>query len=136
MSPKATPRFDFDVTEHVIPCQHIRGYTQAAREPLALLRLAVKQYVPKHLVDSSQPSVTIIAAHANGIVKVFTRVLTGDNNNGLILKETYEPLWEELSSRVQGRIRGIWIADCSHQGASGVLNENIQGDDRKPVYLL
>jgi hypothetical protein len=29
------------------------------------------------------------------------------------------------------KIRGIWIADCSHLGASGVLNENIQGDDRE-----
>jgi len=27
-------------------------------------------------------------------------------------------------------IRGIWIADMSHQGASGILNEKTQGDDR------
>ncbi len=26
-------------------------------------------------------------------------------------------------------IRGIWAADCSQQGASGVLNEYTQGDD-------
>lgn len=50
--------------------------------------------------------------------------------HGLNRKETYEPLWEELNARVKGHIRGIWIADCSHQGASGVLNENVLGDDR------
>ncbi|KAF2448201.1 hypothetical protein P171DRAFT_461177 [Karstenula rhodostoma CBS 690.94] len=112
MSSEFNTDFAFEVKEHVIPCQHIRGYPQSAREPSAVLRIAVKNYVPKHHADSSQPSVTIIAAHANGIVK-----------------ETYEPLWEELNARVKGRIRGIWIADCSHQGASGILNENIQGDD-------
>ena len=46
------------------------------------------------------------------------------------MKETYEPLWEELNAKMKGRIKGIWIADCSHQGASGILNEDIQGNDR------
>jgi len=32
------------------------------------------------------------------------------------------------------RIRGIWIADVAHQGASGVLNENKIGNERKYIY--
>ena len=58
--------------------------------------------------------VTIIAGHANGLPK-----------------EVYEPLWDELHSKLRGRIQAIWIADCAHQGASGVLNEQSLGDDRK-----
>ncbi|KAF2179125.1 alpha/beta-hydrolase [Zopfia rhizophila CBS 207.26] len=102
----------FDVKEHVIPCQHIRGYPHAAKDPTAVLRLAIKEYAPKEIVDGATQAVTIIAAHANGIPK-----------------ETYEPLWEALRIRLTGRLKAIWIADCSHQGASGILNENVQGDD-------
>jgi hypothetical protein len=29
-----------------------------------------------------------------------------------------------------GMLRAIWFADMSFQGASGVLNEELQGDDR------
>jgi hypothetical protein len=46
----------------------------------------------------------------------------------------YEPLWDDLhaSSKRNGiRIRSIWIADVAHQGASGVLNEQLLGNDRK-----
>ena len=49
----------------------------------------------------------------------------------LLQQETYEPLWEDLLSRSTVKIRAIWIADCSHQGASGIANENEQGDDRE-----
>ena len=48
------------------------------------------------------------------------------------LQETYEPFWDELYARLQSQgvyIRSIWVADSSNQGASGVLNENIQGDN-------
>ena len=48
------------------------------------------------------------------------------------LQETYEPFWDELCARLQSQgvyIRGIWVADSSNQGASGVLNENTQGDN-------
>ena len=43
----------------------------------------------------------------------------------------YEPLWDELLRAFGNKIRAIWIADCSHQGASGTLNEHLQGDDRR-----
>lgn len=35
-------------------------------------------------------------------------------------------------------VRSIWVADSSNQGASGVLNEDIQGDSSmpKPFPLL
>jgi len=46
----------------------------------------------------------------------------------------YEPLWEDIHalSKSKGfRIRGIWIADMVSEGASGILNENIYGNDRE-----
>ena len=49
-------------------------------------------------------------------------------------QELYEPLWEALyhkSKEAGFQIRGIWIADVAHQGASSVLNENKLGNDRK-----
>ena len=50
----------------------------------------------------------------------------------MVDKELYEPLWDEIltRSRQQGfGIRNIWIADFSHQGDSGVLNEGLLGND-------
>lgn len=46
-------------------------------------------------------------------------------------QETYEPLWDDLYKAFDLKIRAIWIADSSHQGASGVLKESLQGDDRE-----
>ena len=46
----------------------------------------------------------------------------------------YEPLWEDLHTHSKSngfRIRGIWIADLAQEGASGVLNEHLLGNDRK-----
>jgi hypothetical protein len=43
-----------------------------------------------------------------------------------------EPLWEDLYAHLKRQsvpLRGIWIADVSNQGASGVLNEDVQGDN-------
>ena len=108
------PTSVFTVTEHVIPCQYIREYPHAVKAEHAPLRLAIKEYRPLDNVAPVPGSVTIIAAHANGFPK-----------------ETYEPLFDDLHHAVGGKIRAIWIADCSHQGASGVLNESIQGDDRE-----
>ncbi|PGH02199.1 hypothetical protein GX51_04773 [Blastomyces parvus] len=106
----------FKVIEHTAPCQHIREYPRAiATEQEETLWLSVKQYVP---IDNPNPKpgdITIIGAHANGFPK-----------------ELYEPLWEELLSRAKRHgfgIRGIWIADVAHQGNSGVLNENVLGND-------
>ena len=103
----------FSVIEHVLPCQYIREYPNAIKSKHDHLRLAVKEYRP--LDNVAVPgSLTIIAAHANGFPK-----------------ETYEPLFDDLHRALGAKIRSIWIADCSHQGASGVLNESIQGDDRE-----
>ncbi|KGM92332.1 uncharacterized protein PADG_11527 [Paracoccidioides brasiliensis Pb18] len=106
----------FNVIEHVAPCQYIREYPGAIdTDQEETLYLSVKQYVP---IDNPNPKpgdITIIGAHANGFPK-----------------ELYEPLWEELHSRAKKhgfRIRGIWIADAAHQGKSGVLNENLLGND-------
>ncbi|PGH12355.1 hypothetical protein AJ80_06765 [Polytolypa hystricis UAMH7299] len=110
----------FRIIEHVFPCQHIRDYPGAtATEQEQVLSLSVKQYVP---VDNPNPQpgdITIIGAHANAFPK-----------------ELYEPLWEEINNRAKAqgfRIRGIWMADVAHQGHSGVLNENVLGND--PSWL-
>lgn len=106
----------FSVIEHVIPGQHIREYPNATKlREEDVLQISIKQYVP---LNRSTPvpdnAVTIIGAHGNGFPK-----------------ETYEPFWADLCSNLQSRnveIRGIWIADTSNQGASGILNEQLQGD--------
>ncbi|KAF2017910.1 toxin biosynthesis protein [Aaosphaeria arxii CBS 175.79] len=102
----------FDIKEHVIPCQHIRGYRHASKDQTVALQLAVKQYTPKRVLPDDRPAVTVIGLHANGIPK-----------------EAYEPLWEDFAAQFDGNIRNIWIADCAHQGASGILNEGHLGDD-------
>ena len=49
-------------------------------------------------------------------------------------QELYEPLWDDLQQRSMNgkgfRIRGIWVADMSNQGESGVLNEENTGNER------
>ncbi|RDL36932.1 uncharacterized protein BP5553_04365 [Venustampulla echinocandica] len=109
----------FRITEHVVPGQHIREYPNGTRHRQEeVLKLAVKQYTPLDsggLADDDPNAVTIIGGHANGFGK-----------------EIYEPLWDDLYLELKKydvKIRNIWIADMSHQGASGVLNEAIQGDD-------
>ncbi|KAK3725116.1 hypothetical protein LTR37_000627 [Vermiconidia calcicola] len=50
----------------------------------------------------------------------------------VIVKELYEPLWDELYQKLKAKnihINSIWIADVAHQGASGVLNEEKVGND-------
>ncbi|KAJ4393296.1 hypothetical protein N0V93_002504 [Gnomoniopsis smithogilvyi] len=106
----------FHVKEHVIEGQHIREYAQAtAHSNEEVLKLAVKQYIPKDNPNPKPGDITIIASHANGFVK-----------------ELYEPLWDDLlhACRQNGvNIRGIWIADVAWQGQSGVVNENSLGND-------
>ncbi len=50
-------------------------------------------------------------------------------------QELYEPLWDDLYSRLKAKnihIDSLWIADVAHQGASGALNEEKVGNDRMP----
>ncbi|KAJ5155771.1 toxin biosynthesis protein [Penicillium capsulatum] len=106
----------FRVVEHVIPGQHIREHPHSIRgHQEAPLQLAIKQYIPLDQIDPvPDNAVTIIGVHGNGSPK-----------------ELYEPLWERLSAQLKTQsvpLRAIWIADVSHQGASGVLNEEIQSD--------
>ncbi|PQE25563.1 toxin biosynthesis protein [Rutstroemia sp. NJR-2017a BBW] len=106
----------FEVKEHTVECQHIREYARATADYQEdVLRLAIKQYIPRDNPNPEQGDVTIIGAHANGYPK-----------------ELYEPLWEDLHARSKAngfRIRSIWIADIAHEGASSVLNERLIGND-------
>ncbi|GAB1214567.1 hypothetical protein ATERTT37_003731 [Aspergillus terreus] len=104
----------FHVKDHVIDTQYIREYHRATATPDAPLKLCVKQYIPTDY-EPQLGDVTIIATHGTGFPK-----------------ELYEPLWEDLlnETKISGvRIRAIWIADASNQGASGVLNEKNLGND-------
>ncbi|KAL4879535.1 Alpha/beta hydrolase family-domain-containing protein [Aspergillus karnatakaensis] len=108
--------FPFNVVEHVLPGQHIREFPQSIKcRQETPLNLSIKQYTP---LDQTSPipdnAVTIIGVPGNGSPK-----------------EVYEPLWEDLYRQLQRQsvpLRGIWVADVSNQGASGVLNEDVQGD--------
>jgi len=106
----------FRVTEHVVPCCHIRQYPFATIDGADHeLHLAVKQYTPLDNLHPQPGDATFLAAHANGFPK-----------------ELYEPLWDSLlqaSKRSGFRIRNIFISDVSHQGYSSVLNESVLGND-------
>lgn len=114
-------RSQFRLQEHIVPGQHIRHYARAtATSQEAVLRLAVNQYTPidQPKAEPNAPDVTILACHANGFPK-----------------ELYEPVWDELLEYARKlrtfRIRNIWIVDVTNQNASGVLNENAIGNERK-----
>ncbi|KAL9124321.1 MAG: hypothetical protein Q9217_006339 [Psora testacea] len=104
------------IKEHVLSTQYIREYPGAALEDQEEdLKLHVKQYTPLGRQQIQPGAITILGAHANGFPK-----------------ELYEPLWEDLYHclREQGQeVQSIWIADVTHQGVSGVLNENKIGND-------
>ncbi|KAJ5647099.1 hypothetical protein N7490_003471 [Penicillium lividum] len=110
--------FPFRIIEHTIQGQHIREYPHSTRKSVKQetpLHLAIKQYIP---LDLSTPipdnAITIIGVPGNGTQK-----------------ELYEPIWEDLYAELKQKqipLRGIWVADMSNQGASGVLNEYVQGD--------
>ncbi|KAF2756507.1 hypothetical protein EJ05DRAFT_539457 [Pseudovirgaria hyperparasitica] len=112
----------FDVKEHKVAGCHIREYPGSTVDQEDVLYLHVKQYVPHEAQTPRSPTtnpardaVTFIAAHAGGMPK-----------------EVYEPLWDEmlLRSKEHGfAIRGIWIADVSNHGMSGVLNEGKNSTD-------
>ena len=111
----------FQILDHVIDAQHIREYPNGTRhQDDCTLKLHLKQYKPLNNLEAKPDSITIIAATGNGFPK-----------------ETYEPLWDDLIDQANSAslpIRAIWIADSSHQGASGIANEAAQGDDR--MYFL
>ncbi|KAJ5132443.1 hypothetical protein N7448_006601 [Penicillium atrosanguineum] len=106
----------FKIVEHTIPGQHIREHPHGIKgRQEAALHLAIKQYIPLDLLDPiPDNAVTVIGVHGNGAPK-----------------ELFEPLWEHFYAYLKKYsipLRAIWIADVSNQGASGVLNEDIQGD--------
>lgn len=60
----------FNITEHVVDCQHIREYARATRSTNDALKLAVKQYTPKSNPNPQPGDVTIIGATSVGSPKV------------------------------------------------------------------
>jgi hypothetical protein len=61
----------FEIKEHVIDASHIREYARATSNAQdEILKLAVKEYIPKDNSDPQPGDVTIIGAHANGFPKV------------------------------------------------------------------
>lgn len=50
----------------------------------------------------------------------------------ILVQELYEPLWDDLYEKLKAKgiaISSIWAADVAHQGASGVYNEDLIGND-------
>ncbi|KAI6844671.1 toxin biosynthesis protein-like protein [Hortaea werneckii] len=112
---------NFQVKTHRFPGQHIRQYPGATRHSEEdIVKLEAKQYIPLSNPHPKPGDITILATHAVSFPK-----------------ELYEPLWDDLLSHtnhdetaaIAFRIRSIWVIDASNQGASGVLNEQVQGDD-------
>ncbi|KAJ0163146.1 hypothetical protein CTA2_3458 [Colletotrichum tanaceti] len=108
----------FHVKEHVLDGSHIREFPRAlSRSQDDVLKLAVKEYIPKDNPSPKPGDVTIIGAHANGFPK-----------------ELYEALWQDLHAESLKpsstfRIRSIIIADAAWQSASAALNEPLLGND-------
>lgn len=115
--------FPFQIIDHTIPGQHIREYPHSTKgKQETPHHIAIKQYIP---LDRPTPipenAITIIGSPGNGSPK-----------------EAYEPLWQDLYTELIHKgipLRGIWIADISNQGASGVLNEDIQGDQSTSPFI-
>ncbi|KAJ0414651.1 alpha/beta-hydrolase [Aspergillus carlsbadensis] len=91
----------FNISNHIIDTQHIREYPHATKSTNDALTLAVKQYTPKSNPNPQSGDLTIVGAHGTGFPK-----------------ELYEPIWEELYTRLQ-----------SQGGASGLRNAEVLGND-------
>lgn len=108
----------FECLEHTFVGQHVRHYPRAtSTDQEQRLRLSAKQYKPRR--HPTEGGVTILATTALSCAK-----------------ELYEPLWDALYEYCGQddsglRIRSIWSVDAVNQGASGVLNEHVLGDERK-----
>lgn len=108
----------FVIKEHTFHGQHIREYPGAlANSQEDVLHLHCKSYTP-HEVASGQTrgQCTVLAFHANGFHK-----------------EVYEPFFEQLYRDLKDNhgvvVGSIWIADQAHQGHSGLLNDQVLGND-------
>ncbi|KAK5111776.1 hypothetical protein LTR62_004696 [Meristemomyces frigidus] len=116
IAPKLQTTDIFLVKTHEFPAQHIREYARGTRNcEEAVLYLEAKQYIPLSNPEPGPDDVTILASAGIGFPK-----------------ELYEVLFEHLltaANHLRWRIRSIWIVDASNQGASGVLNERILGDE-------
>ena len=110
---------NFAIKTHCFPGQHLRQYPGATRHHEEDIQyLEAKQYIPLSNPHPQNGDITVLATHAVGFPK-----------------ELYEPFFDvflQQSSTHNFRIRSIWIAEASNQGASGVINERTQGDDPSP----
>lgn len=135
----------FRVIEHVVPGQHIRGYPHSTRgRQESILKLAVKQYVPFDF-ENAENAATILALHGIGFPKVSPAsscrglhvcvvVLERPDRVLTLSQELYEPFFGALVSELRKanvHVRAIWAADVANQNASGVLNEDLLGDQGK-----
>jgi hypothetical protein len=140
----------FHITEHVIDSQHIREYPHATRRGEDALKLVVKKYAPKSNPNPQPGDLTIIGAHGSGFPKVSSLYVSFGpwtanpvhrvpRVTHIKKKELYEPIWEGVLSQLHDkgiRIRSIWIADIANQAASGVLNGEYLGNDRKYASIF
>ncbi|KAJ5273776.1 hypothetical protein N7478_008901 [Penicillium angulare] len=114
--------FPFRIVSHLIPVHSFREYPEAIIDDSKDVYLAVKQYIPllnQHHDRNGSDPMTIIAAAGVGF-----------------LKETYEPLFEDVlrkASLAGLNIRSIWIADQFNVGESALANQKNLGHDGSTV---
>lgn len=109
----------FHIKEHVIEGQHVREYAQAtAHSNEEVLKLAVKQYIPKDNPNPKPGDITIIASHANGFVKVKHK---SPSHTPLIFKsDTHQMMSYRNSTNHYGMISSMHVArTASTSAASG-----------------
>ncbi|KAJ5861550.1 uncharacterized protein N7529_008860 [Penicillium soppii] len=113
--------FPFEIVSHLVPVVSFREYPRAIIDEQNGVRLAVKQYIPRHdkTPKSKTEPITIIAAGGLGF-----------------FKELYEPFFAEFLHRAHRsgvNIRSIWMADMFNVGESAVANKDNLGCD--PAWI-
>jgi hypothetical protein len=116
----------FTIIPHTITASHLRDYPHAVANEDEDLFLEVKQYIPDRQISFAAESGKEAKAINDDAVTIIAAGGTG------LIKELYEPLFEELLLRAEGAgfsIRAIWMADPVNMGASAVRNRANLGCD-------
>lgn len=110
--------FPFDIVSRLVPVTPFREYPRAIIDERKGVRVALKQYIPRHQPQATTECpdpITIIAAGGLGFVK-----------------ELYEPLFVEILLRARDSgviIKSIWMADMFNVGESAIANQDNLGCD-------
>lgn len=114
----------FQVTEHTFSCQYIREYPHAQKFDWRTSE-AHNQGVPAakkcYLYSKTQTESRYGWCQSIIITRDLKSVRNAPTSSSQIWKDTCESLWVDLYKQLGNKLRTMWIADSSHQGASGCL---------------